>query len=193
MLTRIDDLLNKIKALESELVDELQKQHEEFLYEIRQRRVYFEERIIVQHKQYVVRLFSYIINAPLKHILTAPFIWACLPPALALDMAASLYQTVCFPVYGIPKVRRQDYIVFDRQYLNYLNIIEKINCAYCSYFNGLIAYIQEIGARTEQFWCPIKHAHRLKNLHSRYYKFVDFGDAETYRNKLSQLRKDFIQ
>ncbi|TAN51376.1 MAG: hypothetical protein EPN21_06795 [Methylococcaceae bacterium] len=193
MLTRIDDLLNKIKALESELVDELQKQHEEFLYQIHQRRVYFEERIVLQHQQHVVRLFSYIIHAPLKHILTAPFIWACLMPALALDITVSLYQAVCFPVYGIPKVRRQDYLVFDRQYLNYLNLIEKLNCAFCSYFNGLIAYIQEIGARTEQFWCPIKHAQRLKNLHSRYYKFVDFGDAEAYRNKLSQVRKDFIE
>lgn len=193
MLTRIDDLLNKIKALESELVDELQKQHEEFLYEIHQRRVYFEERIILQHKQHAVRLFSYIIHAPLKHILTAPFIWACLMPALALDITVSLYQAVCFPVYGIPKVRRQDYLVFDRQYLNYLNLIEKFNCAFCSYFNGLIAYIQEIGARTEQFWCPIKHAQRLKSLHSRYYKFVDFGDAEAYRNKLSQVRKDFTE
>ncbi len=47
-----------------------------------------------------------------------------------MDVTISLYQAVCFPIYGIPKVKRQDYIVFDRQYLQYLNLIEKINCAY---------------------------------------------------------------
>lgn len=81
--------------------------------------------------------------------------------------------------------------MFDRQYLHYLNLIEKMNCAYCSYVNGLIAYIQEIGARTEQFWCPIKHAKRIKTLHSRYRKFAGYGDAETYRSKIEKIRHDF--
>jgi hypothetical protein len=31
-----------------------------------------------------------------------------------------------------------------------------VNCVYCGYFNGLIAYVQEIAARTEQFWLPHK-------------------------------------
>lgn len=123
-----------------------------------------------------------------------PIIWSCLPPALILDASISLYQAICFPAYGIPKVSRKDYIVFDRQYLNYLNylnLIEKMNCAYCSYFNGLIAYIQEIAARTEQFWCPIKHASRIKSLHSRYQNFISYGDAEAYRNRIESIRRDF--
>jgi hypothetical protein len=102
-----------------------------------------------------------------------------------------VYQAVCFPIYGIPKVKRENYIVFDRQYLNYLNLIEKINCAYCSYFNGLIAYIQEIAARTEQYWCPIKHARRISKLHSRYQKFLSYGDAEAYRAQIEVVRSDF--
>ncbi|MGR9115502.1 MAG: hypothetical protein ACU85E_07025 [Gammaproteobacteria bacterium] len=191
MSTELDNLLTKIKALEEELVEELQKQQEDFSYEIRKRRVYFEKNIIRRHKRYAKALLQYIREAPLKHIVTAPIIWSCLIPALVMDASISLYQALCFPACGIPKVKRLDYIVFDRQYLNYLNLIEKINCAYCSYFNGLIAYIQEIAARTEQFWCPIKHARRIKNLHSRYRNFISYGDAESYRNRMENLRRDF--
>lgn len=56
-------------------------------------------------------------------------IWMCIFPVVLIDITVSSYQAICFPLYGIPKVKRQDYIVFDRQYLHYLNIIEKINFA----------------------------------------------------------------
>jgi hypothetical protein len=191
MTTQIEILLEKIKVLEAELIEELQKQEEEFSYEIRKRRVFFEENVIIRHKEYAKRLFNYISDAPLKHIISAPFIWMCIIPSLLMDATISLYQAICFPIYGIPKVKRGDYIVFDRQYLHYLNLIEKINCAYCSYVNGLFAYLQEIAGRTEQFWCPIKHAKRLKILHSRYQKFAGYGDAETYRNHVELIRHDF--
>ena len=191
MTTQLEILLDKIKVLETELIEELQKQEEEFSYEIRKRRVYFEENVIVRHKEYVKRLFNYITDAPLKHILSAPFVWICIIPSLLMDVTISLYQAVCFPLYGIPKVNRQDYIVFDRQYLHYLNLIEKINCAYCSYANGLLAYLHEIAARTEQFWCPIKHAKRIKTLHSRYQKFFSYGDAQKYRSQVDSVRHDF--
>jgi hypothetical protein len=94
-------------------------------------------------------------------------------------------------VYKIPDVRRSDYIVIDRQSLRYLNPIEKINCVYCGYFTGLISYVQEIAARTEQYWCPIKHARKLGSIHSRYYKFVDYGDHLDYQKRLAELREDF--
>lgn len=191
MSTQLELLLDKIKALESELVEELQKQQEEFAYEIRKRRVYFEKNIMLRHKNYAKNLWRYIADAPLKHILSVPLIWFCIVPMLLLDATVSLYQWLCFPIYGIPKVNRRDYMVFDTQYLNYLNIVEKINCAYCSYANGTIAYAQEIAARTEQFWCPIKHARRIKNLHSRYQKFFSYGDAESYRERIEVTRRDF--
>src|ERR1035441_101694 len=67
---------------------------------------------------------------------------------LLLDASVALYQFVCFPIYGIPKVPRKDYLVFDRGVLAYLNTIEKVGCIYCSYANGLLALITEIAART---------------------------------------------
>jgi len=55
----------------------------------------------------------------------------------------------------------------------------------------VIAYVQEIAGRTEQYWCPIKHALRLKTMHSRYRHFLDYGDAEQYRARVEEVRRAF--
>ena len=122
-------------------------------------------------------------------VLTAPFIYALILPFVLLDLFISLYQAVCFPVYGIEKVRRADHIVIDRQALGYLNLVEKLNCVYCGYGNGLLSYVREIAARTEQYWCPIKHSRRVKGAHDRQAGFIDFGDAEGWRDRLDEMRK----
>ena len=70
-------------------------------------------------------------------------------PMMMMDLCVSFYQFTCFPIYGIRKVKRSDYIVFDRYQLGYLNFIEKSHCIYCEYGNGLMAYMTEILARTE--------------------------------------------
>jgi hypothetical protein len=88
-------------------------------------------------------------------------------------------------------IRLEWVAALNRNTHQYLNLIEKINCAYCSYVNGLLAYLQEIAGRTEQFWCPIKHAKRIKTLHSRYQKFISYGDAQTYRSQVNSVRHDF--
>ena len=129
------------------------------------------------HPPIITTIHKYIWNASLLNILTVPVIWFGLAPAVFLDLVASVYQFICFPIYNIPKVKRTDYIIIDRHALGYLNAIEKLNCIYCGYFNGLIAYVQEIAARTKLYWCPIKHARKVKTLHSRYNKFLDYGDA----------------
>ena len=122
--------------------------------------------------------------------LTAPVIYSLIVPLVLLDAFVSIYQAICFPVYHIPKVRRRDYLVFDRHHLAYLNALEKFNCAYCSYANGLIAYVREIAARTEQYWCPIKHARRMVGAHSAYTMFEDYGDGSGYRKLVDQLQDD---
>jgi hypothetical protein len=108
-----------------------------------------------------------------------------------MDIFVTSYQALCFRVYGIPRVDRDDYIIIDHNKLAYLNIIEKVNCMYCSYFNGLMGYVSEIAARSEQYWCPIKHARKVAFIHSRYKHFLEYGDALAYKEKLSDIRKDF--
>jgi hypothetical protein len=124
-------------------------------------------------------------------ILSSPLIYACVIPFLLLDAAVALYQLVCFPIYGIPKVRRKDYLVFDRGRLAYLNTIEKVGCIYCSYANGLLALITEIAARTEQHFCPIKHNRTLLQVHSRYAKFLPYGDARAYKGQSDAVAHAF--
>jgi hypothetical protein len=104
-----------------------------------------------------------------------------------MDVFVSFYQFVCFPVYGIPKVKRKDYISLDRHRLSYLNSIEKINCDYCAYFNGLIAFVREVAAKTEQYFCPIRHALRTKGLHPRHALFLPYGDAANFQEKLKKI------
>nr|CBX31788.1 hypothetical protein N47_N26130 [uncultured Desulfobacterium sp.] len=169
----------------------MQKKEEEFFYQIKGNKIFFEKETKEYHKTLATKLYKYILNITLWDILTVPFIWICIIPAVFLDLFVSIYQLICFKVYDIPKVKRNEYIVIDHQSLAYLNIIEKLNCVYCGYFNGLIAYIQEIGARTEQYWCPIKHARKLKSIHSRYQKFFEFGDGQEYKKKFEAMRKDY--
>jgi hypothetical protein len=133
----------------------------------------------------------YIIDIPLLSILVAPVIYAGIVPFMLMDLFLFIYQSVCFPVYGIPKVRRSDYMVFDREDLPYLNTIEKYGCFYCAYANGLAGFVREIAARTEQYFCPIKHARRIIAAHERYPRFFDHGDAESYAKGLERLRKEF--
>ena len=185
------DLIEQIKNLEKELYAELQEQQDEFFYNIRGKKVRFEKAVRRQHKLLMTHVPTYLLRARLRNILTVPFIWILILPAVFMDVMISIFQTTCFPVYGIPKVRRSDYVVIDRHSLAYLNIIEKINCIYCGYFNGIVAYTQEIASRTEQYWCPIKHARRVANLPSRYKKYMEYGDGEGYKNRFQETRKDF--
>jgi hypothetical protein len=188
MPNTMDDLLKNIHALETEIEAEIAKRREAFHYEVKHRRAVFEEEVAKQHKQLKTNLWRYMKNANLLTILTAPVIYSVIVPFVMLDIFVTIYQAICFPVYGISKVSRGDHIIFDRHQLNYLNALEKFNCFYCSYGNGLIGYAREIASRTEQYWCPIKHARAVANFHQRYPAFADFGDAENYQEILEQLR-----
>ncbi|MDH4028544.1 MAG: hypothetical protein OEU95_06925 [Nitrospirota bacterium] len=187
----IEDILEQIQHLEKRLSIEIQKKEEKFLYKVHGKRVRFEEAARQSHKNLVTGICTYISNAGLLNIITSPVIWFCLVPAAFLDLVATIYQFICFPAYKIPKVRREEFIIIDHHSLAYLNIMEKLTCVYCSYFNGLIAYVQEIAARTEQYWCPIKHARKIGNIHSRYKKFLEYGDAKGYRENIENIRRDF--
>jgi len=184
----IQEILNKIASLEKELQDEIEKEEKKIGLCFEEGKICFNKELIQTQKNHLEDLFTYLKNAPILYVITAPIIYGLIIPAIILDISVSIYQAINFRVYKIAMVKRSDYIVFDRGYLAYLNIIEKINCMYCSYFNGLMAYVGEIAARTEQFWCPIKHAKRIAYRHSRYGRFLPYGDAKAYREELEKLR-----
>jgi len=188
MNPKISELLARIQQMELEIEQEMKRRRAELQADFEETRVKFEHEVLEQQRRFKTGMVKYMLSADLLSVLTAPVIYSVLAPMLLLDLSVTLYQHICFRVYDIPRVRRSDYFVFDRAHLAYLNLIEKINCGYCSYGNGLVAYTREIVARTEQYWCPIKHARKVMAAHPYYTGFVDFGDAESYQRELENLR-----
>ena len=121
-----------------------------------------------------------LARTPWPTLLTMPLIYGMALPLFILDISVSCYQLGCFTAWGIARVKRSEYVVIDRHRLGYLNPVQKLNCVFCGYGNGVIAYAREVTARTEQYWCPIKHALKVKGSHERYAAFQAYGDAEGY-------------
>ncbi|MDP1869920.1 MAG: hypothetical protein Q8L13_26715, partial [Bradyrhizobium sp.] len=152
MTVQLDLLTEKLRSLEAEIEAEVTKRREDLRFHLENRRIVFEREVLRIHREIKTRASRYLIDANPLMILSAPVIYSLVIPIALVDLWVMAYQAVCFPIYKIPKVRRGDYLVFDRNHLAYLNIIEKINCAYCSYANGAIAFVREVAARTEVYW-----------------------------------------
>ena len=189
----ISELLVRIQHMESEIELEMKRKRAELQADFDETRVRFEREVLEQQRRFKTGVISYLLTANLLSVLTAPVIYALLFPILLLDLSVTIYQHICFRAYGIPRVKRSDYFVYDRTHLAYLNLIEKINCAYCSYGNGVMAYGREVVARTEQYWCPIKHARKIMAAHPYYTGFVDFGNAQSYKDELENLRSELAK
>ena len=189
MNSKIKELLEEIRKLEEELVEVLSSQQVEFFYKHDGAKVKFEKAVENAHRKLKIGLLEFLRNSHPLNVISAPVIYAMIIPFLILDLSVSIYQILCFPLYRIAKVKRQKYIILDRHNLQYLNNIEKINCIYCGYVNGLIAYSREIVSRTEQYWCPVKHARKVLDPHRRYAIFSEFGDSDNYHLHLKNMRE----
>lgn len=189
MNDRIQQILSQITALEDDLRSALNEQQSSIFFQINGKRVEFEQSIKEAHSRLKTNFFRWLVTNRPQNLITGPIIYSMIIPLLITDFFVTFYQWSCFPIYGIKKVRRSDYIVYDRQQLNYLNFIEKFHCTYCAYGNGMIAYVTEVIARTEQYFCPIKHARKILGTHARYERFLDYGDAENYEQKLEEYRR----
>lgn len=190
MPSSMDDLLERIVTLEKEVESELDRARERWRYRVDAGRVRFEREVRQAHKRLKKSIPRFLRESSLPNLLTAPLIYSMIVPIALLDLWITVYQGVCFRIYGIARVRRSAYIVIDRQHLAYLNAIEKLNCVYCGYANGVFSYVREVAGRTEQYWCPIRHARRVRAPHPHYRHFVDYGDPEGYQRRLIPLRAE---
>ncbi len=193
--SRHEKIVQRLQELRSEIEAEINRLLKEervlFHYTVERTKVRFEEGVKKLHRQQRISSLRYILRAPMRHLVTVPVISSLIVPLVLLDLTVSFYQWFCFPLYGIPKVARRRYVVVDRHQLSYLNAVEKLNCVYCGYGNGVLNFAREIAARTEQYWCPIKHARRAAGATDRQNSFVGYGDAEHYRERLQALRKQW--
>ena len=188
-MSTTETILARIRDLQEEMEEELARRRAAFRYRFENGRVVFEAEVRRRHREMRVRLTTFLRHARPLTIITAPVIYSMIVPFVLLDLFVTVYQAVCFPAYGIVKVRRADFIRIDRHHLAYLNALQKLNCVYCGYCNGLIGYVQEIAGRTEAYWCPIKHAARVGAHHAYYAQFVDYGDAEGFERGLAAARR----
>ena len=181
-------LLSEIARLEDELATVINDQQERLHYRIDGSRIRFEENLRRIHHDLKTGVFAWLRESEWRNIVTAPFIYSMIIPFVALDIFLFIYQSICFPLYRIPKVKRSTYVIIDRHHLGYLNIIEKLNCTYCGYADGLLAYARQILSRTEMYWCPIKHARKVLDPHRRYARFPDYAAGEDYAAEVIALR-----
>ncbi|MDR3374486.1 MAG: hypothetical protein P4L98_12230 [Ancalomicrobiaceae bacterium] len=181
-------MADEIRRLQAELGREIEASRKHLGWNIKEKIIDFEQDVVAGHKRLRTGIWRFLVGSSLRVSITAPVIYSLLVPFLLIDAWVSLYQAICFRAYRIPQVRRSDYVIFDRRHLAYLNGIEVVNCLFCGYANGVIGYVREVGSRTEQYWCPIKHALRVIDPPDRYRDFLEYGDAEGYRAKLTDFR-----
>ncbi len=190
----MSDTLEKLQARLAELEEQIETEwaarRAVMRYHVERGRVVFEEGVREAHRRARVNLWLFLRRTRFLVVLTAPIIYSMAIPLFLLDVFVSAYQAICFPIYGIQKVKRADHVVIDRHMLAYLNGLQKLNCVYCGYGNGVISFAREVAGRTEKFWCPIKHARRVKGPHAHYRDFCDFGDAEGFQANSARLRAE---
>lgn len=114
------------------------------------------------------------------NLITGPIIYGMIFPIIFLDFCISFYQWSCFPIYGIQKLSRNDFIIFDRQELRYLDWISKFHCTYCAYGVGVITFSSQVINVTEAYFCPIKHHSKTVDKNNKKFKFLEFEEPENF-------------
>ncbi|MFA6184304.1 MAG: hypothetical protein WC682_04350 [Parcubacteria group bacterium] len=186
MESKIRKILEKIEALNVALRKEQSRLAKKYGFYISQKKIIFLKKIKERNRTFRIPAWKYAVPKNIRHAFSLPFIYSMIFPVVILDIFITVYQAAAFPLYKIPKVKRKDFIVYDRRFLDYLNIIQKVHCLYCSYVNGLFAYAVEIGARTERYWCPIKAASKMNVAHGWYKDFADYGSPEEWNKKFNE-------
>ena len=130
---------------------------------------------------------KYVKTRLLRHIISIPFIWMMIIPCIITDIMIEIYHRICFPLYGLPYVKRSKYIRIDRHKLKYLSLVQKINCMYCGYANGLLHYASTIAGVTEYYWCGIMHQKKNGFLPPEHHKgFLPYNDKKAYKEYIQK-------
>ncbi len=135
------------------------------------------------------RFLRHCRETSLGGFLTAPLIYGLSVPFVLMDLLVTIYQQICFRVYGIATVKRSDHIIIDRDHLPHMTFRERLNCGYCDYAQGVLAYVGEVVSRTEHFWCPVKHGLKVvRHEPPRYEGYIENNDTAGFKGKLRRQR-----
>jgi len=72
--SNINELVDKIAALEKKLLDELDTQQEKFQYHLEGTRVKFEQEILEAHRKLKIAVLPWLFSSKVRSIISAPFI-----------------------------------------------------------------------------------------------------------------------
>lgn len=177
---RIAKILETIEKLKKDLRKEYLGLQEKYDFFVQKRKIVFSLGAKNKQRAQKMNVWIYALTPDIKHLISMPFIYWMIFPAIILDIFLYFYQWAALLFYWIPRAERKDYFIYDRRFLVYLNIIQKFNCLYCSYVNWLFAFAVEVGSRTEQYWCPIKHAVNSDSEHKYFKYYSDYWDPEWF-------------
>jgi hypothetical protein len=91
-------------------------------------------------------------------IIAAISSYICIFALILVDIMLFQFQNIYFQLLEIPKIERKKYVIIDRFKLKRLNFFQKLNCVYCEYANGVVAYAKAVVNQMELYSCAIKHA-----------------------------------
>jgi hypothetical protein len=133
MSPRVERLVDRIHNAEQHLKCEAKDQPRRWQGRVRRGHVWFDKELRETHLRIRQSIPAYVLEGDLLSLLSAPIIYSLLLPFVLLDLWVTLYESICFPIYGMSRVPRHRYFAIGRHKLAYLNGIEKVNCTFCSY------------------------------------------------------------
>lgn len=103
-------------------------------------------------------------------------IYSMIVPYVICDIWTNLYQIFYFKIMGIPTIDRREYFTLDRGKLSKLNVLQKTNCVYCGYINGLVAWQKAVANQTELYSCAIKHKEEIagQEHHEEFFEYEEY-------------------
>ena len=133
----IEETVRRLMRLEDELERKFAAQRERFHYHLEEKRAVFEAEALRRHKRIRTGLLTFLRKSPFATIIVAPAVYGLILPIALLDLGVYIFQLVCFSAWGMARIDRSEFVIVDRHRLANLNGIEKLNCAYCGYANGV--------------------------------------------------------
>src|SRR6185436_585928 len=106
MPTQIDDLLHHIERLEREIEEDVGRARERWRYRIEAGRIRFDRDVRLAHQRLRQSIPRFIRESSPLNVLAGPVVYSMILPIALLDLWISAYQRICFPVFGISRVRR---------------------------------------------------------------------------------------
>lgn len=132
-------------------------------------------------------------------VFTAPFaglaIYSMIIPIMIIDAWTQIYQLVYFGLRGIPFVKRSEFLIMDRFNLKKLTFAQKVNCLYCEYANGVLAWLKAVANQTEIHSCAIKHSVQpLGHEHQQnFYSYNQFTDENILEEEEEEEKEHLIK